>query len=54
MKNALKNFLSDQLITNMSYDDIDNATPSIVIGGDLEEDGDFDVQYEHDIGGNYQ
>ena len=49
MKNALKNFLSDQLITNMSYDDIDNATPSIVIGGDLEEDGDFDVQYEHDI-----
>ncbi|CAH6720563.1 eukaryotic translation initiation factor 2 subunit gamma [[Candida] jaroonii] len=32
----------------MSYDDIDNATPDIVIGGDMNEE-EYDVQYEHDI-----
>lgn len=32
----------------MSYDDIDNATPDIVIGGDFDEP-EFDVQYEHDV-----
>ena len=32
----------------MSYDDIENATPDIVIGGTI-EDPEEDLQYEHDI-----
>ena len=31
----------------MSYDDIENATPDIVIGG--QEEPEYDVQYEHDV-----
>lgn len=30
----------------MSYDDIENATPDIVIGGDIQEE---EFQYEHDV-----
>lgn len=32
----------------MSYDDIDNATPDIVIGGDIGAE-EYEVQYEHDV-----
>lgn len=33
----------------MSYDDIESATPDIVIGGDADNQQDYEIHYEHDI-----